>query len=70
MTAQTPTQKVKCVNEDCEELVSAARLALGYKDCLKCADKKPRKQYTVAPAYNKGAYQLILPSDVQHIGKK
>ena len=27
------------------------------------------KQYTVAPAYNKGAYQVIPASDVEHIGK-
>ena len=27
------------------------------------------KKYTVAPAYNKGAYQVIPPSDVKHIGK-
>jgi len=25
--------------------------------------------YTVAPAYNKGAYQVIPASDIQHIGK-
>ena len=25
--------------------------------------------YTVAPAYNKGAYQVIPISDIQHIGK-
>ena len=27
------------------------------------------KKFTVAPAYNKGAYQVIPPSDVEHIGK-
>ena len=27
------------------------------------------KKYTVAPAYNKGAYQVIPTSDIQHIGK-
>ena len=27
------------------------------------------KQYTIAPAYNKGAYQVIPPTDVEHIGK-
>ena len=27
------------------------------------------KKYTVAPAYNKGAYQVIPPTDVEHIGK-
>ncbi len=27
------------------------------------------KKYTVAPAYNKAAYQVIPPTDVEHIGK-
>lgn len=27
------------------------------------------KQYTIAPAYNKGAYQVIPRDDVEHIGK-
>ena len=27
------------------------------------------KQYTVAPAYNKGAYQVIPKDDIKHIGK-
>lgn len=27
------------------------------------------KKFTVAPAYNKGAYQVIPQSDVKHIGK-
>ena len=27
------------------------------------------KKYTVAPAYNKGAYQVIPRDDVEHIGK-
>lgn len=27
------------------------------------------KQYTIAPAYNKGAYQVIPRQDVKHIGK-
>ena len=27
------------------------------------------KKYTIAPAYNKGAYQVIPPTDVEHIGK-
>ena len=27
------------------------------------------KKFTVAPAYNKGAYQVIPPSDIKHIGK-
>ena len=31
--------------------------------------KEISKQYTVAIAYNKGAYQVIPNSDVEHIGK-
>ena len=27
------------------------------------------KNFTVAPAYNKGAYQVIPKSDIKHIGK-
>ena len=27
------------------------------------------KKYTVAPAYNKGAYQVIPKGDIKHIGK-
>lgn len=27
------------------------------------------KKFTVAPAYNKGAYQVIPQSDLEHIGK-
>jgi hypothetical protein len=27
------------------------------------------KKFTVAPAYNKGAYQVIPQSDIKHIGK-
>ena len=27
------------------------------------------KKFTVAPAYNKGAYQVIPKSDIKHIGK-
>lgn len=30
---------------------------------------KISSQYTIAPAYNKGAYQVIGKSDIKHIGK-
>ncbi len=26
-------------------------------------------QYTIAPAYNKGAYQVIPKKDIKHIGR-
>ena len=32
-------------------------------------DIEPAKQYTLAPAYNKGAYQVIPRGDVKWIGK-
>lgn len=28
------------------------------------------KNYTIAPAYNKGAYQVIPKKDIKHIGKQ
>lgn len=31
--------------------------------------KEASKNFTVAPAYNKGAYQVIPRKDVEHIGK-
>ena len=31
---------------------------------------KISSNYTIAPAYNKGAYQVIPRSDLKHIGKK
>ena len=31
--------------------------------------QKESKNFTVAPAYNKGAYQVIPKSDIKHIGK-
>jgi hypothetical protein len=51
----------------CGEEYSDKRLALGYRTCLKHAE--PVKLFTVAPAYNKGAYQLISPAGVLDIGR-
>lgn len=31
--------------------------------------QKASRNFTVAPAYNKGAYQVIPRNDVEHIGK-
>ena len=31
--------------------------------------REESKKFTVAPAYNKGAYQVIPRSDIEHIGK-
>ena len=45
-----------------------AKAALqAYKE--KMMRQEESKNFTVAPAYNKGAYQVIPRSDVQHIGK-
>jgi hypothetical protein len=51
----------------CGEDFSPARAKLGYTTCLKHAE--PPKVFTVAPAYNKGAYQLITRSEVPAIGR-
>lgn len=52
----------------CAEEYSDQRAKLGYKTCL--AHPEPPKQYTLAPAYNKGAYQVISRQEVQYIGRK
>lgn len=57
-----------CTNPGCDEEVHPARWALGYKTCIYCGS--PKKEYTVAIAYNKGAYQLISENDIQYIGRK
>ena len=41
-----------------------------YSPALDSSYKKEiSKQYTVAVAYNKGAYQVIPRDDIEHIGK-
>lgn len=61
-------QEHLCVVPNCEEVVNAKRYALGYRTCLKHGEQ--RRTFPVAPAYNKGGYQLITPANVEHIGKK
>lgn len=51
----------------CGESFNPARAKLGYRTCLEHAE--PPKSFTVAPAYNKGAYQLITRSEVEAIGR-
>jgi hypothetical protein len=51
----------------CGEEFSDKRYALGYRTCLE--HPEPLKQFTVAPAFNKGAYQLISKTEVVHIGR-
>tara|TARA_R110000737_G_scaffold246758_1_gene257035 strand:+ start:50 stop:253 length:204 start_codon:yes stop_codon:yes gene_type:complete len=51
----------------CGENYNIKRHELGYSTCLSCGSKK--NTYTVAPAYSKGAYQLITISSVRDIGR-
>lgn len=38
-------------------------------DCTSRCDDRPVTKATIAPAYNKGAYQVIPESDIEHIGR-
>ena len=38
-------------------------------DCTSRRDDRPVTKATIAPAYNKGAYQVIPESDIEHIGR-
>lgn len=70
MKAPTNTSHTICAM--CEDRVHHKRAALGYKVCMPCGEQLAQakaKQYTVAPAYNKGAYQVIPPDDIKYIGK-
>jgi len=60
-------QNVMCSRPDCEEIIDPRRVALGFNTCIYCGS--PRKQFTVAVAYNKGPYQLIPAEMVKHIGR-
>ena len=56
---------------DCGEDYPDARYALGYRTCLSCGDTAARAvRFTVMPAYNKGAYQLISRGDVARTNPK
>ncbi len=65
-----PTSNCKICNEQIPE----CRVSLGYVTCLACGEAaanelaESRKKQT-APAYNKGAYQVIPESDIEHIGR-
>jgi hypothetical protein len=64
--------KYHCPN--CGADVAPARVHLGYKQCLECGEaraKEVRMGWCVAPAYNKGAYQLITdPADMRGTNPK
>jgi hypothetical protein len=51
----------------CGEDFSDKRYALGYCTCLEHSE--PPKKFTIAPAYNKGAYQLITRNAIIDIGR-
>lgn len=57
-----------CSEDSCTNSVHPRRRALGYTTYLEHGGKP--KAFTVAPAYNKGGYQLITPQNVSDIGKK
>ena len=40
-----------------------------WSPCVKKPERKTDKTYTVAIAYNKGAYQVISPKDIKDIGR-
>ena len=52
---------------ECGEIFSQKRRNLGYRTCLDCGS--PEQVFTVAPAYNKGAYQVITLKNIKDIGK-
>jgi hypothetical protein len=52
----------------CGEKFSEERAKLGFRTCLQHGEQ--RKQFTVAPAYNKGPLMLITRSQVKNIGRK
>lgn len=56
-----------CVVEGCPNEVPPKRHKLGYDKCIQHGERK--KQYTVAPAFNKGGLQLITKRDVRDIGR-
>ncbi len=51
----------------CGQEFSEKRAALGYDTCLLHGESE--RTFTVAPAYNKGAYQVISRQNVKDIGR-
>lgn len=65
---QKPTKWPICTYPGCIAEVDPRRIAItGHGRCLDHGD--PPKVFTVAPAYNKGAIQLITHGDIEDIGK-
>jgi len=67
MKKQTDNFTTNPTCSSCGENYNIERHELGYHTCLSCGSEK--NTYTVAPAYNKGAYQLITISSVRDIGR-
>lgn len=51
----------------CGEEFNEKRAALGYETCLLHGETE--REFTIAPAYNKGAYQVISKQNVKDIGR-
>lgn len=55
----------------CGDTFPPRRQALGYNTCLECGDFAARAvKFTVMPAYNKGAYQLVSRGDIANTNPK
>lgn len=55
----------------CGDTFPLARHNLGYRTCLECGEAAARLvKFTVMPAFSKGAYQLISPTDVANTNPK
>jgi hypothetical protein len=63
----TPVQNSSYVREQIN--YPSAPLLPPVKETDNSWKKEESKKFTVAPAYNKGAYQVIPRNDVEHIGK-
>lgn len=63
----------KTVNDDrIEEIKKFKSVLSNSGDCTlpnKEHTKEAKSKYTIAPAFNKGGYQVIPSSDIKHIGK-
>ncbi len=58
-----------CGFKGCTNHVNPKRVA-ALDGIIRCLEHPlPMKQYTTAPAYNKGAIQLITHGDIEDIGK-
>jgi hypothetical protein len=55
----------------CGDTFPPRRADLGYNTCLACGDFAAREvKFTIMPAYNKGAYQLVSRGDIANTNPK